>query len=88
MCKCSWTLYIMLFSITVTITIGIGTHFIFYNCINPSKKVSNNKDGSGIQTLIYWTYKMTADVKSINIKSRTYYFINDIINIKNFDSNL
>ena len=31
---------------------------------------------------------MTADVKSINIKSRTYYFINDIINIKNFDSNL
>ena len=30
--------------------------------------------------------KMT--VKSINIKNRTYYFFNDMINIKNFDSNL
>ena len=27
-------------------------------------------------------------VKSINIKNRTNYFFNDIINIKNFDSNL
>ena len=27
-------------------------------------------------------------IKQINIKSRTYYFFNDIINIKNFDSNL
>ena len=30
--------------------------------------------------------KMT--VKSINIKNKTYYFFNDMINIKNFDSNL
>ena len=28
------------------------------------------------------------DVKEINIKNRTYYFLNDIFNIKNFDSNL
>ena len=27
-------------------------------------------------------------VKQINIKNRTYYFYNDIINIKNFDSML
>ena len=27
-------------------------------------------------------------VKSINIKNRTYYFFNDVINIKSFDSNL
>ena len=27
-------------------------------------------------------------VKSINIKNRTYYFFNDMISIKNFDSNL
>ena len=27
-------------------------------------------------------------VKSINIKNRTYYFFNDMINIKHFDSNL
>ena len=31
---------------------------------------------------------MAGDVKSIDIKNRTYYFFNDMINIKNFDSNL
>ena len=28
------------------------------------------------------------EVKQINIKNRTYYFYNDIINIKNFDAKL
>ena len=28
------------------------------------------------------------DVKQVNIKNGTYYFFNDMINIKNFDSNL
>ena len=28
------------------------------------------------------------DVKQINIKNRTYYFYNDMINIKKYDSNL
>ena len=27
-------------------------------------------------------------IKQINIKNRTYYFYNDIINLKNFESNL
>ena len=27
-------------------------------------------------------------IKEINVKSRTYYFNDDIINVKNFDSNL
>ena len=31
---------------------------------------------------------MTADVKSINIKNWTYSFFDDMINIKDFDSNL
>ena len=86
--KYSCTLYIVLFSIILTIRIGIGTYFIYQKIINPSKKVVNNKDGSGIQTLIYWTYKVTADVKNINIKNRTYYFFNDMINTNNFDSSL
>ena len=30
---------------------------------------------------------MSNKVKDINIKSRTYYFLNDIINIKNFSPN-
>ena len=38
--------------------------------------------------VIYYTCKMTANVKSINIKNHTYYLFNNIINIKNFDSNL
>ena len=29
-----------------------------------------------------------AEVKQINIKNQTYYFYNDIINIKNFDAEL
>ena len=29
---------------------------------------------------------MTRNVRDIDIKNRTYYFFNDIINIKNFDS--
>ena len=28
------------------------------------------------------------NIKEISIKSRTYYFLDDMINIKNFDSNL
>ena len=28
------------------------------------------------------------EVKELNIKNRTYYFFNDIINVKEFDSNL
>ena len=31
---------------------------------------------------------MAADVKGIDIKNRTYYFFNDMINLKNFDLNL
>ena len=40
-----------------------------------------------MQTIINHTYKMGV-VKQIDIKSRTYYFYNDMINIKKFDSNL
>ena len=29
-----------------------------------------------------------AEVKQINVKNRTYYFYNDIIDIKNFDARL
>ena len=37
--------------------------------------------------LIKQSYKM-GKVKELNIKNRTYYYFNDIINIKNFHSNL
>ena len=31
---------------------------------------------------------MTTDVKSINVKNRTHYFFNDMINLNGFDSSL
>ena len=40
-----------------------------------------------MQKIINRTYKMGV-VKQIDIKNRTYYFYNDMINIKEFDSNL
>ena len=51
MCKC--TLYITLFSISLTINIGIGTHFVYHWYINCSKKVVNSKDACSFQILIY-----------------------------------
>ena len=38
-------------------------------------------------TSCFATYKM-GTVKQINIKNRTYYFYNDIIDLENFESNL
>ena len=35
-----------------------------------------------------FTENMKMTLKSIKIKNQTYYFFNDMINIKNFDSNL
>ena len=36
-------------------------------------------------TFNYQMYKTTADVKSISIKNRTYYFFNDMSNLNDFD---
>ena len=38
------------------------------------------------QSLVQRTYKMV--IKQLNIKNRTYYFYNDIINLKDFDPSL
>ena len=35
-----------------------------------------------------WTCNMAGDVKSIDIKNHMYYFVNDMINLEYFDSNL
>ena len=40
-----------------------------------------------INQKINHTYKM-GTIKQINIKNRTYYFYNDIIDLENFDSSL
>ena len=38
-------------------------------------------------TSYFATYKM-GEIKQINIKNRTYYFYNDIIDLKDFDAKL
>ena len=84
MCKCSCTLYIVLFSIIFTINIRIGTFFVYCKYMNHDKKQLLKK------VLFFkqqFTEHIQMNVKSINIKNRTYHFFNDMINIKNFNSN-
>ena len=37
-CKSSWTIYVVLIGIVFTISIGIGTYFIYYKYMNHDKK--------------------------------------------------
>ena len=66
----------------LTICFGIDAYFTY-------KYMKRNKENVSIYDYVYQaknyqSYKM-GEVKQINIKNRTYYFYNDIINIKNFD---
>ena len=65
-----------------SLNIGIGAYFTY-------KYIKCNKENVSIYDYIYqaksyWSYKIGV-VKQINIKNRTYYLYNDMINIKNFD---
>ena len=66
----------MFFTINVG---GIGAYFFYFHWY--LRKTFNR------ETTIYYTYEM-GKVKQINIKNRTYYFYNDQINLKFFDSRL
>ena len=77
--KCSsCTEYIVLFGTFFTINIaGVGAYFIyFYGFL---KKMFTR------ETTIYLTHEMRV-VKQIDIKNWTYYFYNDIIDLKDFDA--
>ena len=79
-------IYIVLFSISFIINIGIATYFIYYKYIN------HNEENVSVYDYVYQekinnNIKM-GFVKQIDIKNRTYYFYNDSINIKKSDSNL
>ena len=74
----SCILYIVLFSIFFIINVGIVAYFVYYKYVNRNKKNVSK----------YYDYVYQITVKQINIKNRTYYFYNDIINIKYFDAEL
>ena len=43
-CKSSCTIYVVLITIVFTISIGIGTYFIYYKYINHDKKTASKHD--------------------------------------------
>ena len=84
-CVCYYTVFIVLAVIALTVSIGIGAYFTY-------KYIKRNKENVSIYDYVYQaknyqSYKM-GEVKQINIKNRTYYFYNDIIDLKNFDARL
>ena len=81
-CTCYYTVLILFGVIVLTICIGMNAYYI-YKYMNRSKENFSEYDYF-YQKRNYLSYKMGA-VKQIDIKNRTYYFYNDIINIKNFD---
>ena len=81
------TQFLIVLSVIVsTICIKISTYFVYYKDMNRNKENVSKYDYI-YQTKNYYSYKMGA-VKQIDTKNRTYYFYNDMINIKNFDPNL
>ena len=74
--------YIVLMIVAIVISTGITVYLVYYNW-------SLIKNNAHKETLIRWVqlYKMRT-VKLINIKNRTYYFYNDVIDLENFDAKL
>ena len=84
--KCSsCTLYIVLFSIIFTISIGTGTYFIYYKYKYDDKETMLKKYYLSNNNLINL---QMGNIEEINIKNLPYYFFNDMINIGDFDSSL
>ena len=74
--------YIVLMIVVIVISTGITVYVVYYNW-------SLIKNNTHKETLIWWVQlcKM-GTTKQINIKNRTYYFYNDIIDLENFDAKL
>ena len=76
----------MLFSIFFAVNIGIGSYFLcFYWYLK--KDVTRVKFVTCTRVNNVMNLQI-AEVKQISIKNLTYYFYNDMINLKNFKSNL
>ena len=86
--KCSsCTLYVVFFSIFFTSSIGIAIYFAYiysYLKKDDARAMLDTRN----ETTIYWNLYKMEKVKKINIKNWGYYFCDDMINIKNFNSNL
>ena len=78
----------LLITIASLIAVSVYCYLIKYRAKQKHSlpfKFTNNK----LKEIVYQKYKskMSNKVKDIDLKNRTYYFCNDMINIKNFDVN-
>ena len=69
-----------------TVNVGIGAYFLYYKYMNRNKE-NVSKYYDYVYQAKNYQYKMK-EVKQIDIKNRTYYFYNDIIDLKDFDAKL
>ena len=83
----SCTVYITLFFIAFLIMIGISSAFIYFHWYLKQSYTGIVSINPGTEIVIDYTYKWEPSSK-LSLKNRTNYFFNEIINIKNFDSNL
>ena len=81
-CVCSCTISVVLIVVIFTISIGISAYFVYSHCYLRKNVTRVKFSNSNLMNL------SMGQVKEINIKNRTYYFFNDMINIEVFDSNL
>ena len=78
----------LLITVVLLITVSIYRYLIKYQA-NQKHLLPFQFTNSKLKEIIYQNYepKMSNKVKDIIIKNRTYYFFDDIINIKIFDLN-
>ena len=69
--------------VAFTVFTGITLYLVYYNWSLIKNNTRKNTEIWRVKLL----YKM-GTAKQINIKNRTYYFYNDIIDLKNFDAKL
>ena len=84
-CVCSYTISVVFAVILLTISIEIGTYFVCFRWLLMLSLVPELKrqfDKCNSMEL------NNGKSKKIEIKNRTYYFYNDMIYLKNLESNL
>ena len=85
----SCIVYIVLMTIAFTIFTEITVYLVYYNWSLISNNINCIKFNNHKKMKIWWVQLCKMDTtKQMNIKNRTYYFYNYIIDLENFDAGL
>ena len=85
----SCAVWIALFSVFLTISIGIGTFFIHFYWYSKNRVITNINPSTELLILAQWFIKhINGNIKQMSINNQTYYFFNDMINVRDSDSDL